>query len=146
MNAVGQSVKEITFCMIKPRGIKYRQQIKEMIEKRGLVIEKIRFIEKLSLGQVEELYAEHKEKEWFHTTTDYFVNKSVIVLIISGDNAVSKMREIIGATDPINAEENTIRGRFGLKSDNLADRITDNIIHGCAKPEFVTREQKIFFE
>ena len=113
------------------------------IEENNLSIhhESIKYIK---LGQAQKLYIEHVAKPYYKAIVDYMVNRPTKIFVISGVDAVKKVRKFIGATMPDNAEKNTIRNMF--KVDPLNDPITNairNTVHASADLEAATYEIKV---
>jgi nucleoside-diphosphate kinase len=126
--------------MIKPDGVAKGlvDEIIGRIERAGLsVVSKRRL--KLSRELAEELYSIHRGKEFFEQLVNHVLSGDVVAMIVEGDRAVARMREIMGATDPAKAKKGTIRGDFGSS-------ITQNIIHGADSIESARREIPIFFK
>jgi nucleoside-diphosphate kinase len=130
---------EKTFVMIKPEGVERNlvDEICRRIERSGLrVLERKR--RKLDRATAEELYAIHRGKDFFEKLVEHIISGEVIGLIVEGESAVRRMRELIGPTDPAKAPKGTIRGDFG-------ESITRNVIHAADSPENAEREARIFF-
>ena len=130
---------EHTFTMVKPDGV-IRGLVGEVIsrfERKGLTLEKIR-----SLVITEELarthYAEHVDKAFFPELLEFITSGPVVAMEWSGENAIAVCRELMGATNPVDAAPGTIRGDLGLV-------VTENIVHGSDGPESAARELGIFF-
>jgi nucleoside-diphosphate kinase len=130
---------EKSLIIIKPDGVKKRiiGEIISRFEKEDLIIEKLKMI-KISRNLAEKHYNEHKDKEFFNMLIDYITSGPVVIMVISGDNAVNRARELMGPTDSRIAKKGTIRGDFG-------DDITANVIHGSDSKESAEREIKLFF-
>jgi len=131
---------EKSLIIIKPDGVKKRiiGEIISRFEKEDLIIEKLKMI-KISRNLAEKHYNEHKDKEFFNMLIDYITSGPVVIMVISGDNAVNRARELMGPTDSRIAKKGTIRGDFG-------DDITANVIHGSDSKESAEREIKLFFD
>lgn len=125
--------------MIKPDGVRKGlvEEIISRIRRAGLNIAAQRRLQ-LDRELAERLYSVHKGKPFFERLVDHVLSGEVVVMIVEGENAVSKMRELIGATDPAKAAKGTIRGDF-------ASSVTENIIHAADSPENARREMSIFF-
>ena len=125
--------------MIKPDAVRDRKTglIIDRIERCGLTIEKM---EKCELDEdlVKVHYAHLADKPFFGDIVDFMTSGPVVKMVVSGLSAVSKMRTLMGATNPLDAAPGTIRGDFGLIMD-------ENVIHGSDSPESAEREIKIFF-
>jgi nucleoside-diphosphate kinase len=131
---------EKSLIIIKPDGVKKRiiGEIISRFEKEDLIIEKLKMI-KISRNLAEKHYNEHKDKEFFNMLIDYITSGPVVIMVISGDNAINRARELMGPTDSRIAKKGTIRGDFG-------DDITANVIHGSDSKESAEREIKLFFD
>lgn len=130
---------EKTFVMIKPDGVRkgLTGEIISRFERRGLVIEKL-LKKTLTREEAEDLYSIHKGKNFFEELVNYVTSGPVVLMVISGPQAVSVVRKMLGATDPKDALPGTIRGDFALD-------ISENIIHGSDSLESAEREISIFF-
>ncbi len=132
--------QELTFSIIKPNAIK-KNAIGPIISKfegQGLKIAAAKMV-KLSKQQCEEFYAEHKARPFFGELVSFMTSGPVLLMCLSGDNAVAKNRQIMGATNPADAEAGTIRAEFG-------DNVGENAVHGSDSPESAKRELGLFFE
>jgi nucleoside-diphosphate kinase len=128
-----------TFVMIKPDGVAkgLTGEIISRFERRGLVIE--RLVKKtLSRSEAEELYAVHKERPFFNDLVAYVTSGPVVLMVVSGNEAIRIVRAMLGATNPVEAAPGTIRGDF-------ATDISENIAHGSDSEESAAREIAIFF-
>ena len=92
----------------------------------------------LTVPEAEGFYAVHRERPFFKSLVSYMTSGSVIVLVLEGENAVAKNREIMGATNPANAAAGTIRKDF-------AESIEANSVHGSDSPENAAIEIAYFF-
>jgi len=131
---------ENQFVMIKPNAIK-RGLIGRIIEKyenKGLKIVALKIIQ-MKESQAQALYQEHEKKDFYPSLVDFILSGPVIVMIVRGPNAVQAVRQINGATDPLEADVGSIRGKFGLT-------ITKNIVHASDSRENAEREWRIFFD
>ncbi|AWR94498.1 nucleoside-diphosphate kinase [Acidianus brierleyi] len=128
-----------TFVMIKPDGVKRKLsgEIIQRIEKKGLSIVGLKMV-RISKNKAEELYAEHNGKSFFKDLINYITSGPVICMVIEGDEAVSVMRKMIGATDPKEALPGTIRGDYALSK-------SENVIHASDSEDKAKREISIFF-
>jgi nucleoside-diphosphate kinase len=132
--------KEMTFSIIKPNAVK-KGVIGDIIaqfEKSGLTIAAAK-LTVLSRKKCEEFYAEHKERPFFGELVDFMTSGPVMLMALHGENAVSKNREIMGATDPKKAAPGTIRAKHG-------DSVGENAVHGSDSPSSAARELALFFE
>lgn len=130
---------EKTFAIIKPRAVKEKHtgEIIKIIEDAGF---EIVCMEKITMTkeQAQEQYAEHKERSFFGEMVDSMTASPVIIMVLAKDNAVKAWRDLMGATNPAQAEEGTIRKRFGKS-------IGDNATHGSDSLQSSERERAIFF-
>ncbi len=130
---------ERTLSIVKPDGVS-KNLIGEVIgrfEKIGLRLVGLKMI-KLSKAGAEGFYAVHKERPFFPSLTQFMSSGPCVVMVLEGENAISRVREIMGATDPAKAGEGTIRKDF-------ASNIEKNIVHGSDSPESASFEMKYFF-
>ncbi len=130
---------ERTLSIIKPDGVE-KNVVGEIIsrfEKNGLNIAAMKKI-KLSKSDAEGFYAVHKERPFFGSLTDFMSRGPVVVIVLEGEGAISKNREIMGATNPEEAAEGTIRKDF-------ATNIEENTVHGSDAPETAEVEINYFF-
>ena len=113
-----------TFSIIKPDATKRNitGSINNMIEDSNLIIVAQKRI-KLSKEKAEGFYAVHRDKPFFNDLIEYMTSGAVIVQVLQGENAVENYRKIMGATNPDNAEEGTIRKKHALN-------IQENSVHG----------------
>ena len=129
-----------TFSIIKPDATKRNitGSINKIIEANNLRIIAQKRI-RLSNEQAEKFYDVHKEKPFFRDLIEYMTSEPVIVQVIEGDNAITKYREVMGATNPENAEEGTIRKIHALN-------IQENSVHGSDSEENAIKEIDFFFD
>ena len=130
---------ERTFAIIKPdavgRGL--AGDIIKRIEQAGLKIRGMRLLQ-LSLAQAERFYEVHKARPFYHDLCTYMTSGPVVVMVLEGDGAIVKWRELMGATDPKKAAAGTIRSDFG-------ENIERNAVHGSDAPETAAQEVPFFF-
>jgi len=128
-----------TLSIIKPDATKRNitGSINAIIEKNGLKIIAQKRI-KLSKSQAENFYNIHKEKSFFNDLIDYMTSDSVVVQVLESENAVNKYREIMGATNPKDAKEGTIRYKHALN-------VQENSVHGSDSLENANKEITFFF-
>ena len=128
-----------TFSIIKPDATKRNitGSINELIEKNGLRIIAQKRI-KLTIEQAEKFYYVHNDKPFFNDLVEYMTSEPVVVQILSSDNAVKKYREVMGATNPENALDGTIRKLFALN-------VQENSVHGSDSDENARKEIEFFF-
>ena len=129
-----------TFSIIKPDATKRNitGAINKIIEDNNLIIIAQKRIQ-LSKEKAEGFYFVHKEKPFFNDLIEYMTSGPVIVQVLQGKNAVTEYRKIMGATNPANAEEGTIRNKFALN-------IQENSVHGSDSEENAKKEIDYFFE
>ena len=128
-----------TLSIIKPDATKRNitGAINAVIEKGGLRIIAQKRI-KLSQDEAREFYSVHKDKSFFNDLIEYMTSEAVIVQVLEGENAVTKYREIMGATNPNEATAGTIRKLFALN-------VQENSVHGSDSSENADSEIKFFF-
>ena len=131
---------ETTFSIIKPNAVKKNVMgaIMTKFESQGLKISAAK-LTVLSRKKCEEFYAEHKERSFFGELVDFMTSGPVMLMALTGEGAVMKNREIMGATDPKKAEKGTIRAEFG-------DNVGENSVHGSDSAASAERELALFFE
>jgi nucleoside-diphosphate kinase len=130
---------ERTLSIIKP-DVVAKNQIGEVIrflEKGGLRIIATRMVF-LSKAQAEEFYAVHRERPFFDSLTNFMSSGPALPMVLEGESAIARNREIMGATDPANAEEGTIRKALG-------SNVERNAVHGSDSPETARTEISYFF-
>jgi nucleoside-diphosphate kinase len=125
--------------MLKPEAISRGLigEILKRIEKGGFKILALKLL-KPTLKQAEKLYEMHVGKSFYHELVDHITSGLVLPLVVEGEDAIKKIRSLIGATNPAQAETGTIRRDFGLS-------VTKNVIHAADSPENAKRETSIFF-
>ena len=130
---------QTTFSIIKPDAVKLGNagKILAILEGAGFRIKALRMV-KLSVPQAEGFYAVHRERPFFGGLVKFMTEGPVIVMALEREDAVLKLREVMGATNPANAAEGTIRKLF-------AESIERNSIHGSDAPETAAEELKYFF-
>ncbi len=130
---------ERTFVMIKPDGVAkgLSDEIIARIQKSGLKVVSKRRV-RMDRKTAERLYDVHKGKEFFERLVNFIISGEVFVMVVEGERAISRIRELMGPTDPAKAPKGTIRGDF-------AASMSENIIHASDSPESVKREMPIFF-
>ena len=128
-----------TLSIIKPDAmkLKYSGKIIDFIEEKGFTIIAQKKIA-LTKSQAEAFYAVHKERSFFHELVDFMISGPILVQIIEAQNAVSFYREIMGSTNPDEAEEGTIRKLYGTD-------IQCNAVHGSDSIENANIETAFFF-
>ena len=130
---------EKTLSIIKPDGVA-RGLIGEVIkrlESNGLKIIAMKML-RMTKDQAERFYAVHKERPFFQSLTYFMTSGPVVVMVLEGEDAIAKYRDIMGATDYRQAAQGTIRRDF-------ATDIEKNIVHGSDSPETAALEIRFFF-
>ena len=141
---------ERTFAMIKPDGMKHKNEILKRINNSGLKIVRSNTT-KVKPELAEQFYSHVKTKKGdkiYQSLISYITEGQVFAMILEGDNAVQKLRKITGFTDPERAEPGTIRRDLGTDKMRIADseqRSTRNIIHASGSAEEAEKEIKFFF-
>ena len=130
---------ERTFSIIKPDATRRNLtgKVNAVIEDAGLRIVAQRRIQ-MSRAQAEKFYEIHKERPFFGELVDFMISEPVVVQVLEGDNAVARYREVMGATNPANAAEGTIRKLY-------AESVGENSVHGSDSQENAQIEIAQFF-
>lgn len=130
---------EETLVLIKPDGVK-RQICGEILtryERKGLIIKAMKLLQ-TSRELAEEHYAEHKDKPFFGELVDFITSGPVLAFVLAGKNAVTSVRTINGATNPVDATPGSIRGDYALTMDS-------NVVHASDSVDSATREIHLWF-
>tara|TARA_B100000242_G_C42952368_1_gene441587 strand:- start:251 stop:667 length:417 start_codon:yes stop_codon:yes gene_type:complete len=129
-----------TFSIIKPDATKRNLtgSINQIIENNNLRIIAQKRI-KLSINEAQDFYSIHKDKPFFNDLIEYMTSEPVVVQVLEGENAVIKYRDVMGSTNPENAEPGTIRKEFALN-------IQENSVHGSDSEENAKIEIDFFFK
>ncbi len=130
---------ERTLSIIKPDATarNITGQINVFLEQGGLRIVAQKRL-RLTKQQAQQFYAVHAERAFYDELCDYMISGPVVAQVLEGDNAVVRNREIMGATNPANAAEGTIRKALGLN-------VQENSVHGSDSPENALKEIHFFF-
>ena len=128
-----------TFAIIKPHAVKskFSGKIIDMIEAAGFEIVEMKKIT-MNQAQAQALYAEHAGKPFYNGLVSIMTASPLIVLKLQKDDAIAQWRELMGATNPANAAQGTIRALYGNSLDQ-------NAVHGSDSPASAARELAIFF-
>ena len=128
-----------TFSIIKPDATKRNitGSINKVIEDSGLRIIAQKRV-KLTTNQAKDFYSIHKDRPFFNDLIEYMTSEPVVLQVLSGNNCVEKYRSIMGATNPENAENGTIRKLFALN-------VQENSVHGSDSEENAKIEIEFFF-
>lgn len=130
---------ERTFSIIKPDAVarNLSGEILAMIQQSGLRVKAMKMI-RLTRAQAEGFYAVHKERPFFDSLVKYMCSGPVVCSILEGEDAIRRYRDLMGATNPANAAEGTIRKKY-------AESIEANSVHGSDAPETAAFEMAYFF-
>lgn len=128
-----------TFIMVKPDGVRRRLvgEVISRIEAKGYELKEAKLFT-IDETLAKKHYAEHAEKPFFGELVSFITSGPVVAMVVEGADAVVGMRQIMGATNPLDAAPGSIRGDF-------ASVITENIVHGSDSPESAEREINLFF-
>jgi nucleoside-diphosphate kinase len=131
---------EKSFVMLKPDAVLRRLtgKILTRFEERGLQILAAKMMI-IPRDQAQEHYAEHQEKPFFGDLVDYITSGPVLAMVIEGDECISLIRKMVGATNPKEADLGTIRGDFAIQTGR-------NIVHASDSPASAEREISLFFQ
>ena len=131
---------EQTLSIIKPDAVERNldEKIKSIFVKEGFKIVKEKKI-KLEKVDAEKFYKVHETKPFYNDLCEYLSSGPVVAMVLEKENAVSSNRQIMGATDPKNADEGTIRKQFGISIDK-------NSVHGSDSIENAKKEINFFFK
>lgn len=130
---------ERTLVLVKPNGVE-RGLIGEVIgrlERRGLSIKAARMLV-VTDDLAERHYAEHVDKPFFPGLVEFITSSPICALVVGGPSAISVVRAMMGATNPLNAAPGTVRGDFGLDTQ-------ENLVHSSDGPESAEREISLYF-
>ena len=130
---------ETTLILVKPDGVARGLvgEVVRRIEAKGFTLTRME-LRTLDRATAEQHYAEHVERPFFGELVEFITSGPLVCLAVSGENAIAGMRQLAGATNPIEAAPGSIRGDF-------ATIIGENLIHGSDSPESAARELGIFF-
>ena len=133
------SETEQTLSIIKPDAVERNliEEIKNIFTKNNLIIKETKKIH-ITKDEASEFYKVHQSKPFFDQLCNYLSSGPIEVMILEGENAISKNREIMGATDPKNAKDGTIRKLYGISIDK-------NSVHGSDSAENAKIEINFFF-
>jgi len=128
-----------TFSIIKPDATRRNitGAVTKMLEEAGLRVVASKRIH-MSREQAEGFYAVHRERPFFRELVDFMISGPVVVQVLEGDNAIAKYRDIMGATNPANAADGTIRKLY-------ARSVGENSVHGSDAPDTAEKEIAQFF-
>jgi nucleoside-diphosphate kinase len=131
---------EQTLSIVKPDAVERNldNEIKNFFEKNSLKIIKNKKV-KISKEEASEFYKVHQAKPFYEELCNYLSSGPIVVMVLEGENAISKNRELMGSTDPKKAEEGTLRKMYGLSIDK-------NSVHGSDSIENAKIEISFFFK
>ena len=136
-------VRERTLSMVKPDAVEKNLvgAVLARLEQAGLKVVAAKMI-LLSRSDAERFYAVHKGKQFFEPLVSFITSGPLLALVLEGENAILKNREVMGATDPRKALPGTIRADF---AKDIGDRMERNVVHGSDAPETAAVEIGFFF-
>ena len=128
-----------TLSIIKPNAVKKNKigLIIALLEEAKLKVVEVKMIT-LSVEKAESFYSEHKGKPFFNELIAFMTSGPLVIMALEGEDAINTNRKIMGATNPAEAPEGTIRAKYG-------DGMTENAVHGSDGLESASRELKFFF-
>ncbi|HMD56006.1 MAG TPA: nucleoside-diphosphate kinase [Solirubrobacteraceae bacterium] len=131
---------ERTLILVKPDAFARRLsgEIISRFERKGLEIVALRYMT-VTKELAEHHYAEHAERPFFAELVAFITSGPIVAMVLEGSQAVRAARQVIGATNPLEAAPGTIRGDFALETGA-------NLVHGSDSPESAAREAALFFE
>ena len=131
---------EQTLSIIKPDAVErnLEDKIKSYFEKNNLKISKVKKV-KISKEEASEFYKVHQTKPFYGELCNYLSSGPIVVMMLEGENAILRNRQLMGSTDPIKAEEGTLRKMYGLSIDK-------NSVHGSDSIENAKIEINFFFK
>ena len=136
---MNETMTEQTLSIIKPDAVErnLENKIKSFYENNNLKILKSKKVQ-ISKEEAEEFYKIHQTKPFYDKLCNYLSSGPIMVMILEGENSISKNREIMGATDPLKAKEGTLRKIYGTSIDK-------NSVHGSDSLDNATKEINFFF-
>ncbi len=131
---------EQTLSIIKPDAVErnLENKIKSFFDEKGLKILKSKKV-KISKEEASEFYKVHQTKPFYNELCNYLSSGPIVVMILESENAVLKNRELMGATDPLKAENGTLRKMYGISIDK-------NSVHGSDSVDNAKKEINFFFK
>jgi nucleoside-diphosphate kinase len=128
-----------TFLMVKPDGVKRHLvgEVVRRVEAKGYELREMKLFT-IDETLAKKHYAEHLEKPFFGELVEFITSGPVVAMVVEGADAIAGCRQIMGATNPLEAVPGSIRGDF-------ASLIGENIVHGSDSPESAAREINLFF-
>jgi nucleoside-diphosphate kinase len=130
---------ERTLILVKPDAFERRLtgEVISRFERKGLTLVALKQMV-ANDATANEHYAEHAEKPFFGELVEFITGGPLVAMVLEGPNAIKAARQVIGATDPVEADAGSIRGEFGTE-------VTFNLVHGSDSPESAARETEIWF-
>ena len=134
-----EKMKETSLVIIKPDGVERKLvgKIIQRFEDKGIDLLHLKF-ERLTVETVKEHYEHLKDELFFPELLAYMTSGPVVVMVVVGDNVVKKVRKLVGATNPLDAESGSLRADYGLS-------VTKNLIHASASVQSAKIEMQRFF-
>ena len=128
-----------TFVMVKPDGVRRRLvgEVVARLERKGYELREMKLFT-IDESLAKKHYAEHVDKPFFGELVAFITSGPVVAMVVAGHDAVAGVRQIMGATNPLDAAPGSIRGDF-------CTVITENLVHGSDSPESAQREINLFF-
>ncbi len=130
---------EKTLFMVKPdavaRGL--AGELVSLMEREGFALERLE-LQRFDRAKAETFYAVHRDKPFFDSLVEYIVSGPVVAMVLVGERAIARVREIMGATDPAQAAPGTIRRKYG-------ESIERNAVHGSDSPTSAAHEIGVVF-
>lgn len=134
-----EKMKETSLVIIKPDGVERKLvgKIIQRFEDKGIDLLHLKF-ERLTVETVKEHYEHLKDELFFPELLAYMTSGPVVVMVVVGDNVVKKVRKLVGATNPLDAESGSLRADYGLS-------VTKNLIHASDSVQSAKIEMQRFF-
>ena len=134
------SKREQTLSIIKPDAVERNlvEKIKDIFKKNNLIIKESKKIQ-ISKEEAADFYKVHQSKPFYDELCSYLSSGPIVVMILQGENAIILNRELMGATNPKDAKENTIRNLYGISIDR-------NSVHGSDSSDNAKKEIEFFFK
>ena len=128
---------EQTLSIIKPDAVERNldNKIKYFFQKNNLKILKSKKV-KISKEEASEFYKEHQTKPFYNELCNYLSSGPIVVMVLEGENAVSRNRELMGATDPLKAKDGTLRKIYGISIDKNSVHGSDSLANGKKEIDF----------
>jgi nucleoside-diphosphate kinase len=132
-------MSERTLVLVKPDGVRRRLvgEVISRIERKGLALTRLE-LRAVSRDLAEQHYAEHSDKPFFGDLVEFITSGPVVAMVVEGEDAVAAVRQLMGATNPLEAAPGSLRGEF-------ATAIGQNLVHGSDSTDSGEREVGLFF-